>query len=109
MAEWSLAVPIRLCPLIKYMSTAILYMYSLVFVSWSLLVRYEHVLGSFQIYFQFVMSSIDDLISSDFSANVCVFETVSYFCISSQVVIVLTRLRDECSLFMQRVLPSFSF
>ena len=27
MAEWSLAVPIRLCPLIKCMSTAILYMY----------------------------------------------------------------------------------
>ena len=28
MAEWSLAVPIRLCPLIDYMSTAILYMYN---------------------------------------------------------------------------------
>ena len=34
--------------------------YSLVFDSWSLLVSYEHVLWSFQISFQVVMSSRDD-------------------------------------------------
>ena len=44
--------------------------HSLVFVSLSLLVLYEHVLGSFQIRFQFVMSSLDDHVRRIFS--VCV-------------------------------------
>ena len=44
----------------------------------SLLVRYELVLGSFEVRFQFGMSSLNDRIRRMSSAYVCVLEILSF-------------------------------
>ena len=49
--------------------------------SHSLPKRYELVLGSFEIRFQFGMSSLDDHIRRISSAKMCVLEILSYFAI----------------------------
>ena len=43
------------------------------FVSWSLLIGYKYFLGSFQIRFQFVMSSLDDHVRRIFQRMSAIF------------------------------------
>ena len=67
--------------------------YSMVFVKWSLLVSYEHVLWSFQIRFQVAISSLDDHIRRIFK-RMSADSNYFYICNSlrerpSQIVMVL--------------------